>query len=135
MTEKELKKLSRADLLQILIAQGRELREMQEKYAQAERALQERTIRLNKAGSIAEASLQLNGVFEAAQAACEQYQESILELSRRQYAACAKIEEESKKKAELLLKETEKECRIRKEETERQCEEMLEKARAEVLKL
>ena len=89
MTDKELQKLSRRDLLCMLIEQSKELQALREEYNEARTALQDRTIRLEKAGSIAEASLQLNGVFEAAQAACRQYTESIAELSRRQEEICA----------------------------------------------
>ena len=37
----------------------------------------ERTLKINEAGSIAEAAVKLNGVFEAAQAAADQYLESV----------------------------------------------------------
>lgn len=73
MTEKELRKLSRRDLLELLIEQGKEVRELRQKLAEAEAALAERTLAVENAGSLAEAALRLNGVFEAAQAACDQY--------------------------------------------------------------
>ena len=83
MTEKEMRRLSRADLLEMLIEQSAQLEELKDKLAEAEEALQERTLIMNKAGSIAEASLRLNGIFEAAQAASEQYMQSIKKLSER----------------------------------------------------
>ena len=43
----------------------------------SQKELASRQIRLEQAGSIAEAALKLNGVFEAAQAACNQYLENI----------------------------------------------------------
>ena len=73
MTDKDLRKLSREDLLQLLLEQGRKVRQLREKLAAAEKALDDRMLKMDKAGSIAEASLQLNGVFEAAEAACRQY--------------------------------------------------------------
>ena len=72
MKEKELKRLSRADLLEMLIDQSKELQEVREKLQQAEAELKKREIAISNAGSIAEASLMLNGVFEAAQAACRE---------------------------------------------------------------
>ena len=69
MTDQELKKLRRSDLLELLIAQGKENEQLRARLAQAEAQLAERKVLLTKAGSIAEASLQLNGVLEAAQAA------------------------------------------------------------------
>ena len=84
MTDQELKKLRRSDLLELLIAQGKENEQLRARLAQAEAQLAERKVLLTKAGSIAEASLQLNGVFEAAQAAAEQYLENVRRLSGQQ---------------------------------------------------
>lgn len=77
MTKKELKKLSRADLLELLIEQSEELNELRARLTIAEESLKNREIAVSRAGSIAEASLILNGVFEAAQAACEQYLDNV----------------------------------------------------------
>ena len=67
MTEKELKKLHRSDLLELLIAQEKENEQLRSQIAQLEARLADRTIAIDQAGSIAEASLQINGVFQAAQ--------------------------------------------------------------------
>ena len=66
MTDKELRKLSRGDLMQILLDQSREIERLHKRLSEAEGALRDRTFKIDRAGSIAEASLQLNGVFEAA---------------------------------------------------------------------
>lgn len=84
MTDKEVRKLSRKDLLQILVEQGKEIRELKRKLAEAEAALSDRQLTIDHAGSIAEAALQLNGVFAAAQAACDQYTENIRAMQQRQ---------------------------------------------------
>ena len=73
MTEQELKKLSRKELLEMLIMQSEELESTKKKLANTKSKLLEREISIDNAGSIAEAALQVNGVFEAAQKACEQY--------------------------------------------------------------
>lgn len=77
MTDKELRKLSRRDLLELLLAQSREQDALKQELAKAKEELAKRQICLEQAGSIAEAALRLNGVFEAAQAAADQYLESI----------------------------------------------------------
>ncbi len=110
MTEKELKRLSRADLLEMLISQSEELREVKERLRTAEAALASRVIEIDNAGSIAEASLRLNGVFEAAQAACEQYTENIRLLSERSQLICRQMEKESREQAERLLEQTRRRC-------------------------
>lgn len=80
----DLKKMNRSDLLEILIEQSKKIDELnaaveqlQRELYQAQRQLQSREIEKDKAGSIAQAALQLNGVFEAAQAACDQYVENV----------------------------------------------------------
>lgn len=82
MTDRELKKLNRRELLELLIEQERELERLQAVLQKAEERTQSREIKIDKAGSIAEAALMLNGVFEAAQAAADQYLDNI----RRQNA-------------------------------------------------
>ena len=80
MNENELRKLKRVDLLELLISQARENEELRHKLAEAEQKLADRQIKTDEAGSIAEAALKLNGVFEAAQAAADQYLENIKRL-------------------------------------------------------
>ena len=80
MNENELRKLKRVDLLELLISQSRENEELRHRLAEAEQKLADRQIKTDEAGSIAEAALRLNGVFEAAQAAADQYLENIKRL-------------------------------------------------------
>jgi len=81
MTDQELKKLRRSDLLELLIAQEKENEQLRGQVAQLEKRLADRTIDLEQAGSIAEASLKIHGVFQAAQEAAAQYLENIQRLS------------------------------------------------------
>ena len=107
MTDKELKRLSRRELLEMLIAQGKQLQILQKKLDDAEAALRSKEITMNKAGSIAEAALRLNGVFEAAEAACAQYLESVQALERRQKAICTQMEKENTAKVRKRKADTE----------------------------
>lgn len=77
MTDRELRKLSRKDLLELLLAQSREVDALKDELERTKAALSDRQIHIEKAGSIAEAALRLNGVFEAAQAAADQYLENV----------------------------------------------------------
>ena len=52
MTDEELRKLKRADLLELLVTQGKENEALQEKLRQAEAALWDRQIQLDEAGNI-----------------------------------------------------------------------------------
>lgn len=68
-----LRKLSKLQLLELLAEQEKELLKLREELAQKEKELNERALIMEESGSIAEAALKINGVFEAAQAAAEQY--------------------------------------------------------------
>lgn len=81
MTDKELRKLSRSELLEMLIAQIEENQNLKQELLQAQAELDKRQITIECAGSIAEAALRLNGVFEAADKAAQQYLESIRAMS------------------------------------------------------
>ena len=105
MTERELRRLSRADLLELLLAQSRQIDVLQNELTQTKQALEDKNISIAKAGSIAEAALQLNGVFEAAQKACDQYTLNMEAMVRRQEQVCAKMELKTKEKCARMLRE------------------------------
>lgn len=73
MTDKELRKLNRSALLEMLVEQSRENDRLRAQVDELQRLLSDRQLKINQAGSIAEASLQLNQVFEAAQADRSKY--------------------------------------------------------------
>ncbi len=72
-----LRKLSKLQLLELLAQQERELQTLRKELEEKNAALEDRRIRVEEAGSIAEAALKLNEVFEAAQRAADQYLESV----------------------------------------------------------
>lgn len=85
MTDQELRKLKRSELLQIMIAQSKKITELQEKLEEAERKLEDRRILLDNAGNIAEAALRLNHIFEDAQKAAEQYLSNVRRQTEESY--------------------------------------------------
>ena len=131
MTDKELKQLSRGELLEMLIQQSKELERLRKQLDAAESALQNREIAITNAGSIAEAALQLNGVFTAAQDACQQYMENICHLSQNQERICAQRDAESQAEAKRIVEEARKESEALEHETRMMCAEMVTKAKAE----
>ena len=76
MAGKDLRKLSKTELLELLVAQGRENLALRERLEKAEAELAERRLQISDCGSIAEAALKLSGVFEAAQKAVDLYREN-----------------------------------------------------------
>ena len=104
MTEKDVRKLNRYQLLEMLITQTERADKLQEKLDEAEKKLNDTNIRMTELGSIAEASLQLSGVFDAAQAAADRY----LEAAKLQ---ADKIEQEAHKKAAQILMQAQAQVR------------------------
>lgn len=80
MTRKELKRMSRLELLELLLEIDQENERLRKENAQLIEQQNRRQITLETAGSIAEAALRLNHIFEDAQAAADQYLESIRAL-------------------------------------------------------
>ena len=81
MTNKALKHLNRSELLQLLVAQGEEIKKLREQLEEANKKLNERQLVMEKSGSIAEAALRLSGVFEAAEKAAQHYLENVKQKS------------------------------------------------------
>lgn len=77
LTKKELKKLRRTELLELLLEVTKENEVLRKQLGEAHRRIASREIKLKHSGSIAEAALRLNGIFEAAQAAADQYVENV----------------------------------------------------------
>lgn len=91
MDEKDLKRLSRQDLLKLLLEVEKENQRLSEALEAAHAQLNDRRIRISEAGNIAQAALSLNGIFEAAQRAADDYVSSVKALNEKK-------EEESKKR-------------------------------------
>ncbi len=77
MADKELKKLGRKELLEMLIIQTRKSEQLERQVKELEEKLADKIVKIEAAGNLAEAALKLSGVFEAAQAAAEIYLESL----------------------------------------------------------
>ena len=83
MTEKELLKLRRSELLEIMLAQSQEIDNLRQQLDEANAKLADREIRLSESGSIAEASLRLTNIFEEAQKAVDLYVDNMKRLSAK----------------------------------------------------
>lgn len=108
--DNKLKKLNRRELLKILVAQQKEIESLNDQLQQCQEALNNKQIQIEKAGSLAEASLALNQVIEHAQQAADQY---LLNLQTKE-------EEMKQKEAEVLAW-----CEDMKRYTKEECERMI----------
>lgn len=93
-------------------------------------SLEDRRIRVEKCGNLAEASLELSGVFLSAQAACQQYVDNVRALNAETEEICRRLEREAEEKCRDMERETEEKCRAKEEQTGARCEKMISDIRA-----
>ena len=77
MAEKELRRMSREELVEIIYAMQQSQHQLEQQNEELRARLDDRTLKWEQAGSLAEAALSLNHVFEDAQAAADQYLASL----------------------------------------------------------
>ncbi|MBQ1986414.1 MAG: hypothetical protein II230_08935 [Clostridia bacterium] len=111
MTERELRRLSRSDLLELLLAQRKENEQLRCILDETQAKLADRTFKIDNAGSIADAAMQISGIFAAAQDSCQSYIDNIKQLSERQTQICQKMEQETKEKCDRMIAEAEQKSR------------------------
>lgn len=114
MTDKELQKLNRRELLEMLIEQTKEVDRLQQELEETKARLESRDLMVNKAGSFAQAAFQINGVVESVEAAARQYLENIKRCSDSQQAKYESVIAEARAKADEIIAEAEKESKLRK---------------------
>lgn len=135
MTAKELRKLRRADLLEMLMTQMKENESLKQQMEDLVDRLNSRNILLSNAGSIAEAAVRVNGVFQAAQEAGDQYLENLERLEKEKQEEYRQMMEKSETECRELREKTELECRQICQEAEFRCQQMKEETEAECHKL
>ena len=99
MTDRELRRLSRSALIELLIEQTEINEELRSRLAKLEKRLKSKTIAVSTAGSMADAALELNNVFSSADKAAQQYLDNLREATRQSDA----IVEQARQQAEQIL--------------------------------
>lgn len=105
MTDKELRRLHRSELLEMLISLTEENKKLNNLLEQTRSRLRDRQITIENAGSLAEAALSLSGIFQTADAAAQQYLESVRKLTAQQEEACRAILSQAEQKAAEIKQE------------------------------
>ena len=101
MTDKELKRLSRAELLEMLLTQTKVNEQLKQELTEANARLATKELHVSQAGTLADAALALNGVFEAAQAAADQYLDNVRDTED----ICRQMREDAEKEAARIVAE------------------------------
>ena len=104
MSRTDLKDMSRAELIEIIYTLKKNEMKLTAELEECKEKLQKRQLIIQQSGSIAEAALALNGVFEAAQAAADEYLAQI---------KCSPVDAEIR--CRRMIARTEAECQARRE--------------------
>ena len=106
MDEKELRKLNRQELLEILLEVTEENENLLEENKMLRKKLQSKYMVIDNAGSLAEASLQISGVFKRAQLAADVYLRNLKRMEKQLRLKQALLDDEiSRKEYEEQLQE------------------------------
>ncbi|MCD8088385.1 MAG: hypothetical protein LUE22_07350 [Oscillospiraceae bacterium] len=105
MADKELRKMNRTELIEIIYALQQNERTLRTENEKLRRELDDKLLRMESAGSIAEAALSLNRVFEDAEAAAKQYLDSLRYVDEN----VEKILSEARRQADEIVATAEKE--------------------------
>ena len=110
VTEKDLKKLNRYQLLELLIMQTARADELEKQLEEARQQLASKEIRMSELGSIADASVQVGGLLEAAQNTVDLYMKaSMRRIDEIEVAALEKADKmisQAYMKAKKIIAET-----------------------------
>ena len=103
MTDKEFKRLNRAQLIDIIYKLQLELDKVNEEKQELESELADKRLRLQSAGNIAEAALEINDCFRSAQNAAEQYLNEIKAIREETEAERQRILAQAQAEAEAII--------------------------------
>ncbi len=103
MISKELKKLNRRELVDVIYQLKKNEEQLKDQIAALEAKVQDRRIHLSVAGSIAEAATDITGIFSVAQSTADLYLSEIASMKEDTEKECAKMIEEAKKKVESIM--------------------------------
>ncbi len=123
MTEQELKKAGRRELLEIIYEMKKTELSLRNQLKEAQDELSDRRIKLEKAGSIAEAALALQNIFDVAQAAADQYLSSLKEAEHEIIFPETELDELQRR--DDIIKQAEEEAQRLLDDTRCKCDAML----------
>lgn len=129
-TEKDIKKLGRTELVDVIYQLKKSEQKLEEQVQTLQAALDEKNLRMENVGSIAEASLALTDIFSNAQTAADTYLDEIKSRRAVVEEECDKLSAEAQEKADTLLRETQAQTEKSLQDTREQTDLMLQEAQA-----
>lgn len=103
MKEKELRKMKRIELLDIIYALQENEEKLQAEKAELEKQLANKVIKIENEGSIAEAAMAISGIMQVAQDTADQYLQSVYEANKDAKAKADKMMEDAQIKSEEMI--------------------------------
>lgn len=103
MADKELRHLSRKELIEIIYEYQKREVQFQDAVDTLTGKLKKRELQMKEAGSIANAALSINAVFEAAQAAADQYLASVKALDSENDSRTQQMLTEAQEQADSIV--------------------------------
>ena len=103
LTDKEFKRLSRAQMIEIIYQLQLQIDKLSEQTQKLESELADKRIRLSNAGNIADAALEINDCFRSAQNAAEQYLNEIKAIREETEAERQRILAQARAEAAAII--------------------------------
>ena len=103
MTARELKRMRRSDLLEMLLQLRKENDRLKQELEEVRQELNSKRITAEECGSLAEAVLKLNGLAEATQKVCDQYAYNMKLRWEETEEQCRRMERTTKQKCDRML--------------------------------
>lgn len=103
MTDKEFRRLSRAQLFDIIYQLQLQVDELTRQKQKLEKALTDKHLRISNAGNLAEAALEINDCFRSAQNAADQYLSEIKTMREEIEEERERILAEAHAEAEAII--------------------------------
>lgn len=132
MNDKNLRRLSRKDLLEILLEQTKRIEELERSLEEAESQIASKKVVLSEAGTLADAALKLSDIFKVADDAVMIYKQNFEEMMKKEER---QVRKELKETQEKMLEEVKEKCAKKIEQTENKCKKREELAEKRVLEL
>ena len=122
MPDRELRRMRRSELVEIILALKQSEDNLRAENAALSAQLQERQIHIENAGSIAQAALELNRVFEAAQAAADEYVASVRAVNQNTDASARALRAQAEAEAQQILAQAQSDAAALRERTRQECD-------------
>ena len=130
MADRELRRMHRAELIEIIYALKQSEDQLKAQNAALTAQLQDRQLRLESAGSIAQAALELNNVFAAAQADADSLKAQAQQECDAMTAAAAQKRTQTEADCKAMVERAEQEVQQRWQAFDHKANELLDQYRS-----